>query len=72
MDQPVPPLSAELAEVLALGQILGQNLAFGLMSGRCSAAQAEALLRLRESRLYLRCSSSWKAFCPEVLRISAS
>ena len=74
MDQPVPApeLPAELAELLQLGQVLGQNLSFAIMAGRCSAAQAETLLRIRESRLYLRCSSSWKQFCPRFLHISGT
>jgi len=78
MDQPVPPpapgagLPPELAELLLLGQVLGQNQSFAIVAGRCSAAQAEALLRIRESRLYLRCSSSWKQFCPEYLHISGT
>jgi len=78
MDQPVPDtppgaaLPPELAELLLLGQVLGQNLSFAIMAGRCSAAQAEALLRIRESRLYLRCSPSWKQFCPEYLHISGT
>jgi len=71
MDQPVSELPAELAG-LQLGQSLGQNLSFAIMAGRCSAAQAEALLHIRESRLYLRCSPSWKQFCPAFLHISAT
>jgi len=72
MDQPVPELPAELAELLQLGLILGQNQSFAIMAGRCSAAQAEALLRIRESRLYLRCASSWKEFCPQYVHISGT
>jgi len=72
MDQPVPELPAELAEVLKLGEVLGQNQSFTIVSGRCSAAGAEALLRMRESRLYLRCASSWKEFCPKYLHISGT
>jgi len=78
VDQPVHELPAELAELLRLGEVPGENHSFGLLSGRCSAAQAdsvarsEALLRIRESRLYLRCASSWKAFCPEFVHISGT
>lgn len=56
--------------LLELGITLGQNLAFGLVAGRCSAAQAEALRRLRDERLYLRCAESWLAFCPKYLKMS--
>jgi hypothetical protein len=72
MDQTVPEPPAEHGGLLQLGEVLGQNHSFGLMSGRCSAAQAEALLRIRESRLYLHRASSWKEFCPQHLHISAS
>jgi len=72
MDQPVPDQPAERAELIQLGQALGENLSFALIGGRCTAAQAETMLRLRESRVYLRCESSWKDFCPKHLHISAS
>ena len=72
MDQPVPEQPDATTEVLKLGEVLGQDHSFSLMSGRCSAAQAEALLRIHESRLYLRRASSWKAFCPEYLHISGT
>ena len=71
-QQPLPGLPDELAGLLRLGQVLGQNQSFALVSGRCSAAQAEALLRMRESRLYLRCASTWKEFCPQYLHISGT
>ena len=58
------------AALLELGIVLGQSLAFGLMAGRCSAAQAQALRRLREERLYKRCTETWLEFCPKYLKIS--
>ena len=58
------------AALLELGIVLGQSLAFGLMAGRCSAAQAQALRRLREERLYKRCTETWLEFCPKYLNIS--
>lgn len=70
MDPSIPEVPAEVAGILHLGTVLGQNQAFGLMAGRCSAAQAEALLRLREEKLYLHCVSTWKEFCSRFLRMS--
>ncbi|MBV8730152.1 MAG: hypothetical protein JO336_10115 [Acidobacteriia bacterium] len=58
------------AALLEVGIALGQNLAFGLVAGRCSAAQAEALRRIREERLYKRCAETWLEFCPKYLKIS--
>jgi hypothetical protein len=65
-------LPPELADVLETGVLLGQNQSFGLVAGRCSAAQAEALLRLRESKCYLRLAKNWKDFCPQFLKMSSS
>jgi len=68
----IPDLPPELAEVLQAGMVLGQNQTFALVSGRCSAAQAEALLRLRDSKSYLRLARNWKEFCPKFLNMSYS
>jgi hypothetical protein len=56
--------------LLDLGVALGQTHAFGLIAGRCSAAQAEAIRRLRDQRLYKRVSETWDDFCRSYLRIS--
>jgi hypothetical protein len=65
-------LSAEVAVTLDLGAVLGQTHAFGLMSGRCTAAQAEALRRLRDGKQYQRLGLTWEAFCVGYLRMSRS
>ena len=56
----------EQKEALELGINLGQHHAFGLMAGRCSAAQAQTLKRLREDKLYLQCDPVWREFCPSI------
>ncbi len=58
------------AELLELGVVLGQSHAFGLVAGRCSAAQAEAIRRVREERLYKRCTEKWDDFCTRYLQMS--
>ncbi|HEY7389685.1 MAG TPA: hypothetical protein VH640_14310 [Bryobacteraceae bacterium] len=58
------------AEILELGVVLGQSHAFGLVAGRCSAAQAESIRRLREQKLFKRCCEKWEDFCPEYLKMS--
>jgi hypothetical protein len=63
-------LAAEDAALLELGVALGQNHAFGVIAGRCSAAQAETIRRLREENLYKRCCEKWDDFCPKYLKIS--
>lgn len=59
-------------EMLDLGIALGQNHAFGLIAGRCSAAQAETLRRVREEKVYLKCSSRWDEFCPKYIGMSSA
>jgi hypothetical protein len=62
----------EVDGLLDLGMVLGQNQAFGFLAGRCSAAQAEALGRLRNERLYKRVTEQWNEFCPQYLRMSGT
>jgi hypothetical protein len=70
MEKTVSDLPADDAELLDLGSVLGQNLTFGLVAGRCSAAQAASLRRLREERLYKRVAPNWREFCPAFLKMS--
>jgi hypothetical protein len=53
-----------------LGSMLGERKAFGLIAGRCSAAHAECLKRLRDRKLYKSRCSTWEEFCPKYLRLS--
>jgi hypothetical protein len=62
----------EVEELLDLGRVLGQNQAFGFLAGRCSAAQAESIRRLRNDRLYKRVTEHWKEFCPRYLKMSGT
>ena len=56
--------------LIDLGVVLGQTQAFGVVAGRCSAAQAERIKRLRDEKLYQRCIPSWEDFCVQYLKIS--
>jgi hypothetical protein len=69
-QETIAELTADDAALLELGVALGQNNAFALVAGRCSAAQAQGLKRLRDERLYRRCAETWNDFCPRYLRIS--
>lgn len=60
------------AALMELGFALGQSHTFGLVAGRCSAAQALGLRRLRENKLYKRSCEKWDDFCPKYLKISRS
>jgi hypothetical protein len=70
MHTVISELSAEDAEMLDLGSVLGQNQSFGLIAGRCSAAQAASLQRLRDGRQYKRLAPNWRAFCTQYLKMS--
>jgi hypothetical protein len=63
-------LMVENTELLEAGIALGQTNAFALIAGRCSAAQAEGIRRLREQKLYKRCTETWEDFCPKYLKMS--
>jgi len=54
---------------LDLGSVLGQSNAFGLVAGRCSAAQAACLHRLRKTREFQRVTRRWRDFCSRHLGI---
>jgi hypothetical protein len=56
-------------QVLELGIVLGQRRAFGLVAGRCSAAQAECLRKIRDEKAYLKFAPNWEEFCTGHLKI---
>lgn len=61
---------SESAGSLELGKVLGQQVAFNLVAGRCSAAEAAAIRRIRRERLYEASNLSWQEFCPRQLGMS--
>jgi hypothetical protein len=70
MQELISELPADYAGLLDLGSVMGQCHTFGAIAGRCSAAHAATLKRLREERCYLRVSANWRAFCNEYLKMS--
>jgi hypothetical protein len=69
-EKQVAPLSPANLALLDLGVVLGQTQAFGMIAGRCTAAQALGLKRLREEKLYKSCVLTWEDFCRSHLKIS--
>src|SRR5260370_42623561 len=65
-----PPPSVDPLDILELGRLLGQRRAFGAIGGRCSAAHAQLLRRIRDEKLYLRIAPSWRVFCGTYLAIT--
>jgi hypothetical protein len=70
MENLFPEIPAESAGLLTLGVALGENVAFGVVSGRTAAAQAACLERVREEKLFQALEPTWEQFCPKYLRIS--
>ena len=70
MELCVREVPADKAEALDLGVILGRTQALGLIAGRCTAAQAAGIRRLRNEKLSLACCPRWEEFCPKYLHIS--
>ncbi len=70
MNEPIRVTSEDSPDGFELGEMLGQRRAFGAVAGRCSAADAECMRRIRESKRYLQRSPSWVEFCPRYLGMS--
>ena len=64
--QPVPQNGA----FLQLGVVLGRHEAFSNMAGRCTAAEAASLHKIRTEKLYRCRASEWEEFCSLHLKIS--
>jgi hypothetical protein len=65
----IPPPAADAGE-FELGIILGSRIAFASVAGRCSAADAECMRRMRDEKLYLHRAPTWEEFCPQYLGLS--
>jgi hypothetical protein len=71
MDQPtIVPAVEDDAATFELGEMLGRRQAFGTMAGRCSAADAECLRRIRDGKMFLNRATTWDEFCPRYLGLS--
>ncbi len=57
-------------ESIELGKLLGRREAFGLVAGRCSAAEAACIREARVTKKYLELAPSWEEFCVKHLHMS--
>ena len=69
IEQPVEEQATSVDD-LALAKWMGRREAFGLMAGRCSAADIEIMGRIREEKLYAGKNCTWDEFCARHLRVS--
>src|SRR5215472_10547917 len=58
-----------LEDVLEIGTLLGRRQAFSTVAGRCSAADAQSLRALRESKAYKSLGLTWEECCQQRLGI---
>ena len=63
-------LDLDAVSLMALGRLLGQRRTFAAVGGRCSAAHAQLLRRIRDEKLYRPIAPSWRAFCTAHLAIT--
>jgi len=55
-----------------LGEMIGLRKAFGSVAGRCSAAAAASIKRMREEKLFKSRAETWEQFCPKHLGMSST
>jgi len=57
-------------EAIDLGKWIGRRQAFALVAGRCSAADAGCIRKMRLEKTYLTLERSWERFCRQHLGVS--
>jgi hypothetical protein len=62
--------SNENQPAFELGALVGRRQAFGLIANKCSAADAECLRRIRDTKSYKSLGLNWDEFCPLHLGLS--
>ena len=62
----------KLEDVLEVGTWLGRRQAFALIAGRCSAADAQCLRELRDSKKYKLLGITWEECCTQRAGIARS
>jgi len=62
----------DLEDYVELGTWLGRRQAFSIVAGRCSAADAQCLRELRESKKYKSMDLTWEECCKQKAGISRS
>jgi hypothetical protein len=62
----------KLEDAVDLGTWMGRKQAFSLIAGRCSAADAECIRKMRGNKTYRALGLNWDKFCRERLGICRS
>jgi hypothetical protein len=72
MDESNPQRPDKRQALYDLGVAMGQTQALNLIAGRCTAAQAACIRRIRNEKLFLEFCDTWEEFCDIHLGISRS
>lgn len=62
--------NVEVTPSVDLGRWMGRHDAFGLIAGRCTAADIESLRRIRDGKLYTPLKCTWEEFCVRHIGVS--
>lgn len=62
--------TTEITDGFEIGALVGERRTLSKLAGGCSAADAECLRTIRESKQYLGKAKTWDEFCPKFLGIS--
>lgn len=65
------PLPEE-PDAFQIGALVGERRTLSKLAGGCSAADAQCLRKIRESKQYLSRAKNWEEFCPKYLGIDRS
>lgn len=65
---PVP----EEPDGFQIGALVGERRTLSKLAGGCSAADAQVLRKIRESKQYRSRTKTWEEFCPKYLGIDRS
>ncbi|HUB78342.1 MAG TPA: hypothetical protein VMB03_06075 [Bryobacteraceae bacterium] len=60
----------ETVDVFEIGALVGERRTLSKLAGGCSAADAECLRKIRNSKQYLAKAKTWDEFCPKYLGMS--
>jgi hypothetical protein len=60
------------APPIDVGAWIGRGQAFGIMAGKCAAAQAECLRTMKRDRMHERLGITWEQFCEKHIGVSRS
>ena len=71
MDELDTTLPGPASGEFELGEMIGLRKAVGSVAGRCSAAAAASIKRMRDQKLFKSRAETWEQFCPKHLGMTS-